>query len=235
MTNPQPPTPNPSVTAWVIAAGPEAARPPWPWLPAPDFVVCADGGLNHAARLGLDPLVIVGDFDSADPAPLVAARAAPDRYTIEQYQHETKRETDTELAVLAALDRGATRLVITGALGGRWDHSLANVFLLAHPRLIGQDVRIITADTELRLLRGPASHALDGHPGDTVSLLALSPAATGITTSGLHYPLQGEPLHLGLGRGISNVLAARLAAVTFTAGDLLVVVTHADEGSGIRD
>jgi thiamine pyrophosphokinase len=219
-----------SRTAWVIAAGPDAARPAWPWLPAPDLVVCADGGLNHAARLGLDPQLIVGDFDSADPAPLAAALAAPERYTVRRYQHETKLETDTELAVLAALDRGATRLVITGALGGRWDHSLANVFLLAHPRLAGQDVRIITADTELRLLRGPATRTLDGWAGDTVSLLALSPVAEGITTTGLHYPLTAEALHLGLGRGISNVLDTPPAAVTLARGDLLVVVTHAGDG-----
>jgi thiamine pyrophosphokinase len=220
-----------SPAAWILASGPEAARPAWPWLPAPAWVVCADGGLNHAARLGLDPAIIVGDFASADPARLAAARsAAPDRYTIEQYRHETKLETDTELAVLAALDRGATRLILTGALGGRWDHSLANVFLLAHPRLIGQDVRIITADTELRLLRGPATLALDGLPGDTVSLLALSPAAEGITTTGLHYPLRAEPLHLGLGRGISNVLDVSPASVTLAAGDLLVVVTHLGDG-----
>jgi thiamine pyrophosphokinase len=229
MTNPQPPTPTPPA-AWVIAAGPEAARPAWPWLPPPDFVVCADGGLNHAARLGLDPQVIIGDFDSAEPGPLAAALAAPDRYTVARYQHETKLETDTELAVLAALDRGATRLILTGALGGRWDHSLANVLLLAHPRLAGQDVRIVTADTELRLLRGPATLALDGWVGDTVSLLAFSPVAEGITTTGLHYPLAAEPLHLGLGRGISNVLAAPPAAVTLAGGDLLVVVTHVGNG-----
>ena len=91
-------------------------------------------------------------------------------------------------------------------------------------------MRIITADTELRLLRGPTTLALDGRPGDTVSLLALSPTAEGITTTGLHYPLRAEPLHLGLGRGISNVLDTLLPAVTFTAGDLLVLVTHVGVG-----
>jgi thiamine pyrophosphokinase len=219
-----------SRTAWVIAAGPDAARPAWPWLPAPDLVVCADGGLNHAARLGLDPQIIVGDFDSADPAPLAAALAAPDRYNVRRYQHETKLETDTELAVLAALDAGATRLVLTGALGGRWDHSLANVLLLAHPRLAGHDVCIVTADTELRLLRGSVTGTLAGWPGDTVSLLALSATAAGITTTGLHYPLRAEPLHLGLGRGISNVLDSPPAHVTLAGGDLLVVVTHVGDG-----
>ena len=133
MTNPQPPTPNPPSPPGLSLPGRKPPARPGPGCPRPISSSAPTGGLNHAARLGLDPAIIVGDFDSADPAPLAAARAAPDRYTIEQYQHETKLETDTELAVLAALDCGATRLIITGALGGRWDHSLANVFLLAHP------------------------------------------------------------------------------------------------------
>ena len=135
-------------------------------------------------------------------------------------------ETDTELAVLAALDAGATHLVITGALGGRWDHSLANILLLAHPRLAGINACIVTADTEIRLARGPATAALAGAQDDLVSLLALSPTVAGITTAGLHFPLRDEPLVLGLGRGISNVLLTDRAQVTLATGDLLVVVTH---------
>ena len=212
-----------SLTVWVLASGPEAARPGWPWMPPPDLVVCADGGLNHAARLGLTPALVVGDFDSADPA------LAPERYPQRRYQHETKVETDTELAVLAALELGATRLVITGALGGRWDHSLANIGLLAHPRLAGIDVCLVTADTEIRLLRGPAQVAIGGAPGDLVSLLPQTPAATGITTSNLVYPLHGEPLYLGMGRGISNEIAAVPAQVQVEHGDLLLVVTHGRE------
>ena len=213
------------VSAWVVASGPEAARPAWPWLPPPQLVVCADGGLDHAARLGLDPQIIVGDFDSVTPAGLAAATAAG-QATIRRYDHATKVETNTELAVLAALDAGATRLVITGALGGRWDHSLANIALLVHPRLAGRDARIVTADTEIRLARGPARLLIAGAPGDLVSLLAFSPAVSGITTAGLHFPLHDEPLYCGLGRGISNVLLAGAAHVTCTQGDLLIVVTH---------
>ena len=213
-------------TAWIIAAGPEAARPAWSWLPSPDLVICADGGLNHAAALGLEPTLIVGDLDSATPDRVAAVLAAPERYTVVRYRHETKLETDAELAVLAALDAGATRLVITGALGGRWDHSLANVLLLAHPRLAGRDAVLVTADTEVRLLRGPATAPLPGAPGDLVSLLALSPTVACITTAHLRWPLAAEPLHLGFGRGVSNELEAAPARVTLTAGDLLAVVTH---------
>ena len=225
MNSPAPRSPLPR-TAWIVASGPEAARPPWPWLPAPDLVICADGGLDQALRLGLTPSLLVGDFDSADPATLDALLAAPDPPPIRRYGHTTKLETDTELAVLAALDMGATRLVVTGALGGRWDHSLANVLLLAHPRLVGQDVCLVSATTEMRLLRGPARQPLSGAAGDLVSLLALSPVVESITTQNLRYPLLAEPLHLGLGRGISNELLTTPAVVTLLAGDLLVVVTH---------
>jgi thiamine pyrophosphokinase len=214
------------LSAWVVASGPETARPAWPWLPPPDLVVCADGGLDHAVRLGLTPQIIVGDFDSVTAAALAQATAAG-RAAIRRYEHTTKVETDTELAVLAALDAGATRLVLTGALGGRWDHSLANIYLLAHPRLAGIEAHIVSADSEIRLARGPATFSIAGAPDDLVSLLALSPTVTGITTSGLQYPLHEEPLYCGLGRGISNVLLGDTAQVTCSAGDLLIVVTHA--------
>ena len=49
-----------------------------------------------------------------------------------------KDESDTELAVLAAIELGAREIVVVGALGGRrLDHALANLGLLAHPALLG--------------------------------------------------------------------------------------------------
>ncbi|HUS16567.1 MAG TPA: thiamine diphosphokinase [Chloroflexia bacterium] len=211
--------------AWVFAAGPEAAVPPWPWLPRPDLVIAADGGLAHALDLGLVPTLALGDFDSLEPATLQAFAAAHPEATIRHYVHELKVETDAELGVIAAVEAGASEIVLTGVLGGRWDHSFANLLLLTHPLLAHVPTRLVTADTEIVLLRGHSIRQIGGRPGDLVSLVPLD-TAEGITLSGLQYPLLEETLYAGQGRGVSNVLTHRLASVSVRRGLLWVIVTH---------
>ena len=109
-----------------------------------------------------------------------------------------KDESDTELAVRAALDRRPAAIAILGALGGpRLDHALANLALLALPELRGVDVRLVAADARVRLLATPyatGSVELDGRVGDLVTLLPVGADAIGVTTAGLAYPLRGETL-----------------------------------------
>ena len=145
-----------------------------------------------------------------------------------------KDESDTELAVLAAVDRGATRLTIVGVFGGpRLDHSLANVLLLGHPRLADRSTVLLAPGARIRLLRAPGrdggrvSIELVGRQGDLVSLLPLAGTARRVTTGGLEYPLVDEPLELGPARGLSNVRLETTATVSLESGLLLVVETPA--------
>ena len=132
-------------------------------------------------------------------------------------------ETDTELALRAALERGAEEIYLLGALGGRLDHSLANLLLLALPELEGVRVTILAGRQRALAVRGQAE--IRGRPGDLVSLVPIGGDAEGIWTTGLEYPLQGGTLRLGAARGISNVLTAPLATVRVERGILLAVVT----------
>jgi thiamine pyrophosphokinase len=145
-----------------------------------------------------------------------------------------KDESDTELAVLAAIDRGATRLTILGAFGGpRLDHALANVLLLGHRRLIDRTAVLLASAVRLSLIRAPgpgggvASLSLSGRPGDLVSLLPFTGPAGGVTTSGLQYALSDEALEVGPARGLSNVRLEPTATVSLKVGSLLVVETPA--------
>jgi thiamine pyrophosphokinase len=214
--------------AWIFAAGPDAAMPAWPWLPRPDVVIAADGGLAHALRFGLVPAVALGDFDSIDPATLATFQAAHPEGEVRHYVHEIKVETDAELGVVAAVEQGATEVVLTGVLGGRWDHSLANLLLLTHPLLARIPARLVSADTEIFLLRGRAALQVWGRPGDTVSVLPLD-TVEGVTLSGLQYPLLEETLYTGFGRGVSNVLAHPPASISTRNGLAWVVVIHQGE------
>ena len=106
------------------------------------------------------------------------------------------------------------------------DHGLANVWLLAHPRLAGRDVRLVDVTARIRLI-GPGRSDLAGRIGDLVSLLPFGGDAGGVTTTGLRYPLQDEPLRLGPSRGLSNVRDAGDASIVLETGRILVAETPA--------
>lgn len=218
--------------ALVVADGDVPARTAldaaWPgWDDGVTDVVAADGGLARARAIGLRPDVLVGDLDSLDPALLAAAEA--DGIPVRRAPTD-KDESDTELALLAAIERGGTRITVLGAFGGpRLDHALANLWLLAHPALASAPVVLLDAGTRAFLVRapgadgGPVTRGLPGPIGATVTLLPFGGDAAGITTSGLAYPLCDEPLTVGPARGLSNVRTGIDAAVTVRSGRLLVV------------
>jgi thiamine pyrophosphokinase len=204
----------------------------WPgWLADEPRVIAADGGARHATALGLSIDRWVGDGDSlgeAGIADLIAAGIPVERARID------KDESDTELALLAGLRLRPASLVILGALGGRRiDHALANVGLLALLENEPIEASLLAHDVRVRLLTAPVRGevpvrlALRGAIGDLVSLLPVGRDASGVTTTGLAYPLRDEPLALGRTRGLSNVRVDGDATVELQDGRLLVVETPA--------
>src|SRR5436305_6339083 len=184
-----------------------------------DMFIAADNGAATALHFGCTPRIVVGDFDSLDG--LLVEDLGKRGSEIRRAAVE-KDETDTELAVQVALDEGATRITLVGALGGaRFDHTMANILLLA-----GFDsvpIKIVDGPSVCWLVKGPSNTAIDGHVGDMLSLLPLTGDASGIRTSGLYYPLQGETLYFGKPRGVSNVLTQEHAEVPLERGLLLVI------------
>jgi thiamine pyrophosphokinase len=173
----------------------------------------------------------VGDGDSIGEAHLAVLEASGVR--IERSRPD-KGESDTELAVDAALRLGADGVVIVGALGGpRVDHALVNVGLLAMPGLAGRSATIVDERARIALIRAPGpdgaavERRFSGRTGDLVSLLAFGDGVEGVTTHGLVYPLADEPLLSGRARGLSNLRAAAEARVVVRRGLLLVVESPA--------
>jgi len=188
------------------------------------YVIAADGGANWLASRSRRPDLLVGDMDSVCPELLVALER--DGCAIQRYSTH-KDETDTELALLSAVKRGAgegvTSIIVLGALGGRIDHELANVMSLTMPKLEGACVTIFDGVSYMTLIRDEIE--IVGNPGDLVSLIPLGGPVEGITTSGLEYPLDGEALYVGPARGVSNVLLGRKAHVRLAKGMLLMIHT----------
>jgi len=185
------------------------------------LVVAADRGSHHAGALGLRPDAIVGDLDSIGSA----ERAAFERDgVVFETAPAEKDETDLELALLYALRQGARRMVCIGALGGRLDMAIANVFLLTLPALAVARVELWEGEQTAWLIR-PPGETITGNPGDTLSLIPLGGPARGVTTEALKYPLRGETLSPGPARGVSNVLLDGDARVKLSEGCLLAVHT----------
>jgi thiamine pyrophosphokinase len=187
-------------------------------LPENALVICADSGLESAETLGLRPDLIVGDLDSVDPVALAAARAAG----VEVEQHPVDKDaTDLELALAAARERGAERVVVvSGGPGERIDHFVAELALLASD---GGPAEALVGGARIQVLRGPASADVSGEPGGLVSLVTARGDARGVTTHGLRWPLEGETLRFGTTRGVSNELVGERATVMVAAGVLLVI------------
>jgi thiamine pyrophosphokinase len=190
------------------------------------LIIAADGGARLALACDRVPDVVVGDLDSLTPDEVADLRARG----AEIEQHPAgKDETDLELTLLAAAKRGATWMRIIGGVGDRIDQTLANIYLLTLPELVDRDVRLVSGEQTLWLIE-PGDHALDdanlaAKPGDTISLIPLVGDADNVRTVNMNYPLRGETLRLGPARGVSNVIAADGARVSFDAGLLLLVHT----------
>lgn len=191
-------------------------------LASADMVIAADSGAATALRLGHLPAFVVGDFDSLDAQLVEHLRARGSQIISAAVE---KDETDTELAVQLAIDQGATHIPLLGALGGdRFDHTIANVLLLAGFDTV--PIQIIDGPSTCWLLRSPGHTTIEGHAGDLLSLLPLTGDASGIHTRGLYYPLNGETLRFGKPRGVSNMLTAERAEVSLESGMLLVIHTQ---------
>jgi len=190
-------------------------------LPDEAFVVAADSGVHAADGLGLAVNVIVGDFDSADPEVVDAVLA---RGAVALEYPVAKDATDLELALNVAVDQEVERIVIVGGAGGRLDHYLANVALLASPRFAGVQIEAFFADAHVSVVRGGEGEIeIRGAPGETLTLLPVGGDALGIVTNGLEYPLRVEDLPVGTTRGVSNVIVDVPASVALTTGTLLII------------
>lgn len=219
------------VVALIVADGDVPARPAVERLlgAAPELVLAADGGALKAEAIGYPASVVVGDADSLAPEQVARLRASGTEVVVHP---AAKDESDTELALNEALSRGATRVVIVGAFGGkRLEHTLANILLLASERLAGRDILLADGASTLQVMHDAERLELTGEPGDYVSLLPLTEQVSGVSTSGLRYALAKETLHQGPARGLSNELTDASATIHVDQGRLAVIHTRRSEVS----
>jgi thiamine pyrophosphokinase len=175
--------------------------------------------------MGLTPDVIVGDLDSLDPNLCSELEAAGVRFVVHPPR---KDETDLELALSLAINEGAEEIEILAMLGGRLDQSLANLLLLARPEWASARVRVTEGDQTAWPVRGGQATTIHGARGDLLSLVPLTPQATGVSLEGVEWPLQAATLRFGTTLTISNTLTAATASLKVEDGLVLVIHQSTD-------
>ncbi len=184
-----------------------------------DRIFCADGGARHALALGLTPEAIIGDLDSLATELVAEMEAAG----VTIHRHPTDKDyTDLELAFQLAATEKTDEILLVTALGGRLDQMLANIFLLTRPEYASIQLTLVDGPQWATLVRSHQSTIVNGRPGDTLSLLPLTPTAT-VTLTGVKWPLEQVALSFGSTLSISNELTAYQAAIQVSQGMILLI------------
>lgn len=195
-----------------------------------DLVICADGGLSLARRAGVEPDWIVGDFDSSDALPPEEAKPGSEgrawEFTLDGKRvirvRPEKDDTDLALAVAQGRKLGYTEFVVYGALGGRFDHSIANVQMLTGCALEGIHVLLRDRQNEVSALC-PGELVIPKGEYHYFSLFSMTEECTGVTIRGAAYPLEDATLTNRFPLGVSNEVAEEQAVVSLKTGVLLVI------------
>lgn len=187
-------------------------------------IIAVDGGLEAVKALGLEPDMIVGDFDTVKPE-ILAFYRQKEHIVWDTHQPE-KDETDTELALLKAQATGCDEIILLGATGGRMDHMIGNLHLLFPCLQRGIEAFILDSKNRIYLIDGERRFYRDRLWGKYISFLPLTEAVKGITLTGFKYPLFEKDIEIGSSLCISNELLGEEGAITFTEGVLIVVESH---------
>ena len=192
------------------------------------LILCADGGYRLAAKEGLVPHVIIGDFDTFDGM----ETDVPEADQIIRVPVE-KDDTDTMLCIKYGLEHGYDSFLIVGGLGGRLDHTFANLQSLAFLASFGKDVVMKDEETCV-MIKSPGVHKL--HRGSTAeggclpyrrfSLFAWSPTVEGLSIGGAKYELENGKLENTFPLGVSNEFIKTDVELSFQSGMMLVIMNH---------
>lgn len=189
------------------------------YLRPDDVLIACDAGWRNAAVLGRQPDLVVGDFDTAPPPQTGRILRLP----------AAKNDTDTHYAARLALERGASEVLLLGALGGeRLEHTFANLATALWLQKQGAEVLLASERTEIRILTAGRSLRLARQNWGYFSLLPLEGPAEGVTIIGGRYPLANATLTPDWPLGVSNEFAAPEAEIRLGSGSLAVFCTLND-------
>lgn len=202
--------------AFIYAGGTVYAEGVTEMPEAGDLTIAADSGWRNAQKLGVVPELLAGDFDSLGE-PDVPAGVEIVRVPTE------KDDTDTQLAVRLALERGADEIVLIAGLSGRIDHTLSTLAILEDLRARRVRAILTNGHNRVRFLRA-GSLLIPKDPNFRyLSLLAVTERVSGVTVDGCKYPLRNATLTRRNQYAVSNEILGNAALIAVRRGSVCVV------------
>ena len=185
-----------------------------------DFLIAVDGGLGYCSLLGVEPDLILGDFDSVSPEEAKVVEALEQQIP-ERIVRLPKEKDDTDM--LAALKEGLCRgyrdFRIYGGTGGRFDHTLANIQCLLYLKKHGAVGYLVDGTGMILVLMDESVEFQKGLEG-YLSLFSLTEESVGVTIRGMKYPLEQAVIRNDFPIGISNEFTGETAVVSVEKGQL---------------
>lgn len=179
-----------------------------------DLVIAADGGYETLKKLNIEPDVIIGDFDSLKSD-------LPQNGNI--IKHPVKKnDTDTLLAIKYGLEKGYSDFIIYGCLGGRLDHTLANIQAASFTAENNANAVFVDQNTHLTVIKNSSISFSKENKGN-ISAFAVSGNANGVTINNLLYEVNNIELTPDFPLGISNEFIKKAANISVTDGKLCVI------------
>lgn len=177
-----------------------------------DYIIAADSGYEVLKSSGIHIDIAIGDFDSLG--------YVPEDVVVRKLKIE-KDDTDTMTAVRYALDRGAEEITLLGGIGGRLDHTIANLQTLSFIVNRGATGRLMDESNEI-LGFAPGEHKFSKRIGYSLSTFSMTDEVTGLCESGVKYPLDNAVLTNNFPLGVSNEITDDYAVISFESGILFV-------------
>jgi len=201
---------------YIITSYMEGNASPLDEITEEDMVICADNGCNIAKNHHIMPDVLIGDFDSL----LGDFPAGTEVISLPV----EKDDTDTLACIKHAIEKGYKEILVMGGIGGRLDHTMANLQSLRYGLDYGVFIEL-RDEKNIATMHLPGELIIERRPGFQISLFSFSDSCSGVCTKGLKYPLDHYTLTQGFPLGISNEFTGELAKISFQSGILLVILS----------
>lgn len=189
-----------------------------------EIIIAADSGMEFLHRVGINPDIIIGDFDSVDSGILEYYREQPQ---IEICMlNPIKDHTDTESAIREAIGRGAKRITILGGTGTRLDHVLGNISLLGIGLEEDVSIELVDPNNRIRMFDKPVTITKKRQYGTYISVIPYSDRVTNVTITGVKYPLTDYTMGGFNSLGVSNEIEDDEAQISFEEGIIVLIESH---------